>query len=85
MTMWLAGVIGLLLAGLVCAGIILRARSLSDCLVALQMAGLVFTLALLSLAQGMSRPSFFDLALAVALLSFPAALLFAHCVERWLR
>lgn len=75
----------MIVAALICAAVLLRGRHLSDRLVALQMLSLLTVLALLILAQAMSRPSFFDLALALAILSFPGALLYAHFVERWLR
>ena len=85
MNTWLGADAALVLAALFCAVIILRGRRLTDCMVALQMGGVIIVLALLALAQAMGRPSFLDLALALALLSFPGALLFAHFVERWLR
>lgn len=85
MKIWLAADIALLLALAPCAFVILRGRHLTDCMVALQFGGVLMTLALMILAQAMHRPSFYDLSLALALLSFPAALLFAHFVETWLR
>ncbi|HVM49067.1 MAG TPA: monovalent cation/H+ antiporter complex subunit F [Candidatus Acidoferrum sp.] len=85
MNLWLGADAALLLATWICAAVILRGRRLSDCLPALQMAGVILVLALVALSQAMARPSFLDLALALAVLSFPAALLFAHFVERWLR
>jgi multicomponent Na+:H+ antiporter subunit F len=85
MTLWLCADAALILAALACMLVILRARRLSDCLAAMQLGGLILVLALLCLSQAMARPSFLDLALALALLSFPGTLLFAHFVERWLR
>jgi multicomponent Na+:H+ antiporter subunit F len=85
MNTWLGADAALVLTALFCAAVIMRGRRLSDCMVALQMVGVIMALALLALAQAMARPSFLDLALALALLSFPGALLFAHFVERWLR
>ena len=53
-------------------------------LVALQLAGTLSAFVLLLVAVGSGRPAFSDLALGLALLSFPAGLLFAHFFERWL-
>lgn len=39
---------------------------------------------LLTLEQGMERQSFFDLSLALAVLTFPSTLLFARFYRRWL-
>jgi multisubunit Na+/H+ antiporter MnhF subunit len=74
----------LFLFGLLPCGWVMWRAPLSDALVALQMANGLCVLVLLLIAQGMARPSFFDLALALALLSFPGTLLFAHFFERWL-
>lgn len=83
MNIWLAAALALM-AGLVpCLIVILRA-GLTEALVATQLATTLTILILLLLAQGYGRPSFADLALALALLSFPGGLLFAHFFERWL-
>jgi multicomponent Na+:H+ antiporter subunit F len=55
-----------------------------DRLVALEAAGVVDTLILLLLAEGFHRASFFDLALALALLSFAGGMVFARFLERWI-
>jgi multisubunit Na+/H+ antiporter MnhF subunit len=70
---------GLLGCGIVSA----RARTV-DRLVALELAGVLMTLLVVLLAEGYGRPSLYDLALALALLSFPSTLVFAHFLERWL-
>jgi len=85
MSIWLWAEIALLLSAVPCAVVLLRSREAGDWAIALQMSGLVAVLALLVLAQAMKRPSFFDLAVALALLSFPAGLMFAHFIERWFR
>lgn len=85
MNIWLAAGIAMLLTLIPCVVVMLHARRLTDCMVALQLAGVVAVLALMILAQAMHRPSFYDLALALALLSFPSALMFAHFLEVWLR
>jgi len=66
-----------------CGLVILRGARLTDCLVAGQMASMLAVLALMFLAEGTHRPSFYELSLALALLSFPATLLFAHFLEMW--
>jgi multicomponent Na+:H+ antiporter subunit F len=53
-------------------------------LIGLEMAGMIISLLLVLLAEGMHRPPFYDLALAVALLSFGGGLVFARFLERWL-
>ena len=45
--------------------------------------GTVDTLVLLVLAQAYDRSIYFDLALALALLSFAGGLVFARFLERW--
>jgi multicomponent Na+:H+ antiporter subunit F len=85
MNTWLWADVALLLSIVPCALVILRSETPGDWLVGLQMAGLIVVLALLILAQAMKRPSFFDLAVALALLSFSSGLLFAHFITRWFR
>lgn len=71
--------VGLVPCGLVC----LRGRTVER-LVALELAGLLTPLAVVLLAEGFDRVSLYDLALTLALLSFPSTLVFAHFLERWL-
>jgi multisubunit Na+/H+ antiporter MnhF subunit len=80
---WLAGTLALCGAFIPCAAVCLRAKDPMDRVVALEMAGVLLCLQLVLLAEGMQRPLFLDLALAQALLSFGAALVFAHFLERW--
>ncbi|HWG46819.1 MAG TPA: monovalent cation/H+ antiporter complex subunit F [Gemmataceae bacterium] len=83
MNPWLAGT-GVLLAALIPCGIVAVRAKAMDRLVAVELAGTITTLILVALAQALGRPAVFDLALALALLSVPAALVFAHFLERWL-
>ncbi len=84
MNAWLAGALALC-AGLVpCALVCLRAQDPADRLVALEMAAIVVSLALVLLAEAMQRPLFLDLALTQAVLSFGGGLVFARFLERWL-
>ncbi|HET7624099.1 MAG TPA: monovalent cation/H+ antiporter complex subunit F [Verrucomicrobiae bacterium] len=83
MNIWWIATIALLLELAVCGVVILKSPGLSHCLVALQMAGLITVLVLLAISQAINRPSFFDLALALALLAFPSGFMFSHFIERW--
>ena len=83
MNIWLL-VATVLLLGLIPCGVVIVTASTADRLIALELAGVVSTLVLLLLAQGFGQSSFFDLALAAAILAFPAGLVFAHFLERWL-
>ena len=83
MNPWLSAAIALLPA-LIPGGIVLVRGDDLDRLVALELAGALTVLILVLLAQGFARSSFYDLALTLALLSFPAGLAFARILERWL-
>jgi multisubunit Na+/H+ antiporter MnhF subunit len=83
MSIWFLGTIGFVLVTLPCA-IALARLPIMDALVALQLGAGACVLALTALAIGLNRPSFLDIALTLALLSYPASMLFAHFFERWL-
>lgn len=85
MSVWLWADIALLLSVVPWAAVILRSETPGDWLVGLQMSGLIVVLTLLILAEAMKRPSCFDLAVALALLSVSSGLLFAHFITRWFR
>ena len=53
-------------------------------LVALEFAQVLLTLVLLLLAAGYGQATFFDIPLALAILSFASSLTFARFLERWL-
>jgi multicomponent Na+:H+ antiporter subunit F len=73
-----------LVAGLLPAGVaVFRGDEMSR-LAALEVAGVLVTLALAALAIGMGRPAYLDLAVAGAILSFGGGLVFARFLERWL-
>jgi multisubunit Na+/H+ antiporter MnhF subunit len=73
----------ILLAGLLpCIWVAMRGTLLSA-LAALELASTITTLALLTIAQGLRRDPFMDLALVSAVLSFAGALVFARFLERW--
>ncbi len=83
MSLWFAGSLGLLVA-LVPTGIVCFKRDAMDRLAGLEMATVLGALALMTIAQGLHQPSFYDLALALALLSLGGSLVFVRFLERWL-
>ncbi|HEX4666177.1 MAG TPA: monovalent cation/H+ antiporter complex subunit F [Chthoniobacterales bacterium] len=83
MNAWLIAAAVLVIA-LVPCGLLLARAPIMDALVALQLATSISILVLALVAMGLHRPSFLDIALALALLAYPASLLFAHFLERWL-
>ena len=76
MNEWSVAAIALTVCLIPCGIACLRGRA-ADRIVGLQTAGLLLTLILLLLAESLHRPSFTDLALAVALLAFGGGLVFA--------
>ncbi|MFL5247319.1 MAG: monovalent cation/H+ antiporter complex subunit F [Myxococcales bacterium] len=84
MTAWLWAAAGFALCLVPCAFVALSARNVVDRLVALEMTAVCETLCLLVLAEAFERTIFFDLAVALALLSFGGGLVFARFLERWL-
>lgn len=83
MSIWLMATGVLLLALLPCAIVAFRSEVV-DRLIAVELAGTITALLILTLAQGLGRSSIFDLALALAALSVPGTLVYAHFLERWL-
>lgn len=83
MNVWLIAAGVLLLALMPCAFVAFRA-AVMDRLIAVELAGIISTLFILTLAQGLGRPSILDLALALALLSVLSTLLYGYFLERWL-
>ena len=83
MNAWLLAATALLL-GLATCGFVVARKGILDRLVALELASSLAVLTLMLLAQGLGRPTFYDLALTLAVLSFSASLGFARMLERWL-
>jgi multisubunit Na+/H+ antiporter MnhF subunit len=83
MNIWIAAAIALALGLGLCGLAIARSPTMGR-LPALQVASTITILILLLIARGVSQSSFCDLSLALALMSFPTGLLFAHFYERWL-
>jgi len=80
---WLAAS-AVLLLGMVPCGVVVLRKGTADGLAALQLAGVIATLALLLMAEGSARPSTADVALAMGVLTFASGLVYAHFLERWL-
>jgi multisubunit Na+/H+ antiporter MnhF subunit len=81
---WLIGTTVLLAGLLPCAWVVLRSR-LTDALVAFQLGSTVVTVALVLLAEGFHRSSYFTLPLVLAALTFVGTLLFIRFFgDRWL-
>jgi multicomponent Na+:H+ antiporter subunit F len=53
-------------------------------LAAIPLTGTLTVVILMLLAKAVDQPSFFDLPLALVLVSYPGTLLYTHFVERWL-
>ncbi len=83
MNVWLIAAAALMF-GLIPCGIVVFTRDAMNRLAGLEMAGMIETLILIFLAQGYNNTNFYDLALAMALLSFGGGLVFARFLERWL-
>jgi multisubunit Na+/H+ antiporter MnhF subunit len=83
MSVWLLASAALMLGLVPCVLLVMRG-TVVDRIVALQLGGVFTVLALLTFEQGEQRQSFFDLSLALAVLTFPASLLVAQVFRRWL-
>jgi multicomponent Na+:H+ antiporter subunit F len=79
---WLVAALALLLCLVPCAAACLRGGPV-DRLVGLELVGTIDTLILLVLAHAYDRDVYFDLALALAVLTFAGGLAFARFFERW--
>jgi multisubunit Na+/H+ antiporter MnhF subunit len=79
---WLAAATALLFA-LPPLGWVIWRHPPIDGLAAMELASPIVVTILLLLCEGVSRPEFADLALALAILSFGGGLVFARFLERW--
>lgn len=82
MSDWMIAAVALALGYVPLVAVIGRAKLL-DRLVAAQMASVLTILELELLGQAFSESFYLDLAMAVALLSFPAGLAFVYFYARW--
>ena len=83
MNYWLWSALALLLALVPCL-YVCAFKPAEDRLVALEFAGCIVTLELVLMCEGFHRPSFYDLPLTLALLSFGGGMVFARFLQRWL-
>ncbi len=83
MNYWLWSAFALMFALVPCL-YVAASKSAQDRLVALEFASCVVTLQMVLLSEGYHRPSFYDLPLTLALLSFGGGMVFARFVQRWL-
>lgn len=83
MNIWLLGSSVLIFALVPCGVAAFRGDAMER-LVGLEMGSMIATLLLAMLAEGTHRINFYDLALALALLSFGGGLVFTRFLERWL-
>jgi multicomponent Na+:H+ antiporter subunit F len=73
-----------LLAAFLATGVVASHGSIMRRVVALELGGILLTLALLLLAEGFDRDVYFDLAVVLAAMTFAASLVFVRFLERWL-
>jgi multisubunit Na+/H+ antiporter MnhF subunit len=83
MNIWLMAALALMASLVICLIRCLRGATL-DRLTGLETCGLIETEILLLLSEAFHRPSFYDLALAMALLALAGGLVFVHFLERWM-
>lgn len=83
MNSWFAAAWVLLLLLGPCIVAALRGTTI-DALIALEVATALAVVTLLLIEQGLQRQTFFDVSLALAVLTFPSTLLFARIYRRWL-
>lgn len=81
MNLWMVASIAMLLALLPC-GWLAMTSTIQKRLVALEMGGVLCTLELMLLTMAFNRMPMIDLAIALALLSFGAGMVFAHFLAR---
>ena len=83
MNAWLMATAGLLMCLVPCTIGVLRG-GIAERVIALEAGQVVTILALLTLEQGLARPSFFDLSLALTVLALPSTLVLVRMYRRWL-
>ncbi len=84
MNIWLIVDVVLLLGVLPCAWVILSSSDIRQWVIALAASAFILLVAVLSLSQVIAPPSFFDLTMALGLVSIPSGLLLAHVLAHWL-
>jgi multicomponent Na+:H+ antiporter subunit F len=82
-TGWLVAAAALLIAVLV-VGIVASTGPPVRRVIALELGGVLVTLALVLLAEGLDRDVYFDLAVVLGAMTFATSLVFVRFLERWL-
>lgn len=80
---WMLTVFGFAAALVPCAIIALTKRTAAERLVGLDLAATVLVLLLLAVSEALERTYLYDLAFALALLSFGGGIVYARFLERW--
>ena len=83
MNAWLLAATAVVFALIPCGIVSFRGTPV-DRMVGLEMTGILTSLILILLAQGIGNPNFYDLGLTMALLAFGGGLVFVRFLERWL-
>ena len=83
MTGWLVAATALLVLVLA-VGVFASTGSPMRRVIALELGGVLVTLALILLAQGFDRDVYFDLAVVLGAMTFATSLVFVRFLERWL-
>lgn len=83
MTGWLVAATGLLFV-ILFVGIVASTGPLMRRVIALEVGGVLLSLALVLLAEGFNRDVYFDLAVVLAAMTFATSLVFVRFLERWL-
>ena len=83
MNYWLWAALVLLLALVPCI-YVCAFHAIEDRLVALEFGSSLVVIEMVLICEGFHRPSFFDLPLTLAFLSFGGGMVFARFLQRWL-
>lgn len=83
MNPWFLAALALLPGFLIC-GVIIRRATMITTIMALNLAGVLATLELVLLAEGIRNPAFYELALVLAVLAPIGSLVFLRFLEHWL-
>jgi len=82
-TGWLVAAAALLVV-ILAVGIVASTGPVMRRVIALEIGGVLVTLALVLLAEGFDRDVYFDLAVVLAAMTFATSLVFVRFLERWL-
>ena len=83
MTGWMGAAVAFLCLVLA-VGVVASRGPLIRRVIALELGGVLISLALLLLAEGFDRDVYFDMAVVLAAMTFATSLVFVRFLERWL-